>query len=198
MTQLVPDPLCVPADVVILDNLSSHKSPAASKALRDIGAWFLFLPPYSPDPLNPIEMAFSKLKALIRKAAARTYPLSFGRWSDMYAACSATRNATTSSEAAGYPNRLNATRSRPCLHSSEPIDGGDEEDEAHEPGEGLFAAQGDAAEAFDPLKEILDLVALGIEVWIEGRLDRAGRVFAWIWASAPSPVSIKARRWPAS
>jgi transposase len=58
--------------VVILDNLSSHKSPAASKALRDIGAWFLLLPPYSAD-LNPIEMAFSKLKALIRKAAARTY-----------------------------------------------------------------------------------------------------------------------------
>ena len=41
-------------------------------ALREVGAWFLFLPPYSPD-LNPIEMAFSKLKALIRKAAARTY-----------------------------------------------------------------------------------------------------------------------------
>ena len=58
-------------DVVILDNLSSHKSPAAAKALRDIGAWFPFLPPYSPD-LNPMEMAFSKLKALIRKAAART------------------------------------------------------------------------------------------------------------------------------
>ena len=52
-------------DVVILDNLSSQKSPAASKALHGIGAWFLFLPPYSPD-LNPIEMAFSKLKALIR------------------------------------------------------------------------------------------------------------------------------------
>lgn len=68
-TQLVPT-LCE-GDVVILDNLSSHKSPAASKALRDIGAWFLFLPPYSPD-LNPIEMAFSKLKALLRKAAART------------------------------------------------------------------------------------------------------------------------------
>ena len=59
-------------DVVILDNLSSQKSPAASKALHGIGAWFLFLPPYSPD-LNPIEMAFSKLKALIRKAAARPY-----------------------------------------------------------------------------------------------------------------------------
>ena len=40
--------------------------------LRDIGAWFLFVPPYSPD-LNPIEMAFSKLKTLIRTAAARSY-----------------------------------------------------------------------------------------------------------------------------
>jgi transposase len=44
----------------------------AGRRTRDVGAWFLFLPPYSPD-LNPIEMAFSKLKALIRKAAARTY-----------------------------------------------------------------------------------------------------------------------------
>jgi transposase len=69
-TQLVPT--LRPGDVVILDNLSSHKSSAAAAALRDMGAWFLFLPPYSPD-LNPIEMAFSKLKALIRKAAARTY-----------------------------------------------------------------------------------------------------------------------------
>ena len=56
----------------ILDNLSSHKGPKAAQMLREVGAWFLFLPPYSPD-LNPIEMAFSKLKALIRKAAARTY-----------------------------------------------------------------------------------------------------------------------------
>ncbi|WP_420350764.1 IS630 family transposase [Paenirhodobacter sp.] len=69
-TQLVPT--LRPGDVVILDNLSSHKSPGAATALRGIGAWFLFLPPYSPD-LNPIEMAFSKLKSLIRKAAARTY-----------------------------------------------------------------------------------------------------------------------------
>jgi len=70
-TQLVPT-LCED-NVVILDNQSSHKSPAASKALRYIGAWFLFLPPYSPDP-NPIEMAFSKPKALIRKAVGRTDP----------------------------------------------------------------------------------------------------------------------------
>ncbi len=69
-TQLVPT--LREGDVVTLDNLSSHKSPGAARAMRDIGAWFLFLPPYSPD-LNPIEMAFSNLKALIRKAAARTY-----------------------------------------------------------------------------------------------------------------------------
>ena len=50
-------------DVVNLDNLSSHKSPGAARALHAIGAWFLFLPPYSPD-LNPIENAFAKLKAL--------------------------------------------------------------------------------------------------------------------------------------
>ncbi len=69
-TQLAPTLRA--GDVVILDNLSSHKCPGAAQTLREIGAWFLFLPPYSPD-LNPIEMAFSKLKALIRKAAARTY-----------------------------------------------------------------------------------------------------------------------------
>jgi transposase len=69
-TQLAPT--LHKGDAVILDNLSSHKSPKAAQTLRDIGAWFLFLPPYSPD-LNPIEMAFSKLKILIRKAAARTY-----------------------------------------------------------------------------------------------------------------------------
>jgi hypothetical protein len=56
----------------ILDNLSSHKSAYAAEVLKSIGAWFLFLPSYSPD-LNPIEMAFAKLKALIRKAAARSY-----------------------------------------------------------------------------------------------------------------------------
>ncbi|WP_300550411.1 IS630 family transposase [Roseovarius sp.] len=69
-TQLAPTLRA--GDVVILDNLSSHKSPSAARTLREIGTWFLFLPPYSPD-LNPIEMAFSKLKALIGKAAARTY-----------------------------------------------------------------------------------------------------------------------------
>ena len=75
-----------PGDVIILDNLSSHKSPGAAAVMKGVGAWFLFRcsgktpppgvfsdpsNPYRPD-LNPIEMAFAKLKALIRKAAARS------------------------------------------------------------------------------------------------------------------------------
>jgi transposase len=68
-TQLAP--LLSKGDVVILDNLNVHKSPKAAAALAARGAWFLFLPKYSPD-LNPIEMAFAKLKAHLRKAAART------------------------------------------------------------------------------------------------------------------------------
>lgn len=64
-------PTLEPDDVVILDNLSSHKGPRAAEKLRDVGARFLFLPPYSPD-LNPIEMAISKSKALVRNAAARS------------------------------------------------------------------------------------------------------------------------------
>lgn len=68
-TQLAPT--LSKGDVVIMDNLSSHKSPKAQKAIRDKGAWVLYLPPYSPD-LNPIEMAFSKLKAHLRAKALRT------------------------------------------------------------------------------------------------------------------------------
>lgn len=68
-TQLAPT--LRPGDVVILDNLSSHKSEKAKAILKARGAWFLFLPPYSPD-LNPIEMAFAKLKAHLRAAKART------------------------------------------------------------------------------------------------------------------------------
>ena len=59
-----------PGTVVILDNLSTHKSPRAAQTLKERGCWFLFLPAYSPD-LNPIEMAFSKLKAHLRRISAR-------------------------------------------------------------------------------------------------------------------------------
>lgn len=68
-TQLAP--ALNPGDVVILDNLSSHKSTKAAEMLKTVGCWFLFLPAYSPD-LNPIEMAFSKLKAHLRRIGART------------------------------------------------------------------------------------------------------------------------------
>lgn len=68
-TQLAPT--LNKGDVVILDNLAAHKSPKAEAAIKARGAWLLFLPPYSPD-LNPIEMAFAKLKALLRKQAVRT------------------------------------------------------------------------------------------------------------------------------
>ena len=70
-TQLAPT--LQPGDIVILDNLSVHKSAHAAKAaIRGRGARVLFLPQYSPD-LNPIEMAFAKLKAHLRAASARTF-----------------------------------------------------------------------------------------------------------------------------
>ncbi len=58
-------------DVVIMDNLGSHKGAAVRKAIRAAGAKLPFLPPYSPD-LNPIEQFFAKLKLLLRKAAERS------------------------------------------------------------------------------------------------------------------------------
>ena len=58
-------------DVVVMDNLSSHKGPRVQELIEATGARLLFLPPYSPD-FNPIEKVFSKLKALLRKAAERT------------------------------------------------------------------------------------------------------------------------------
>jgi transposase len=63
-------PTLSPGDVVVLDNLGSHKGKAARAAVRARGAHLIFLPPYSPD-LNPIEQVFSKLKHLMRKAQPR-------------------------------------------------------------------------------------------------------------------------------
>jgi putative transposase len=59
-------------DIVILDNLGSHKSKAIRQVIRAVGAKLIFLPKYSPD-LNPIEQAFAKVKTLLRKADARTF-----------------------------------------------------------------------------------------------------------------------------
>lgn len=64
-------PTLQPGDIVIIDNLGSHKSVAVRRAIEACGATLLFLPPYSPD-LNPIEPGFSKIKSALRKAARRT------------------------------------------------------------------------------------------------------------------------------
>ena len=64
-------PTLAPGDIVILDNLPAHKVKRARAAIERTGATLLFLPPYSPD-LNPIEQVFAKIKALLRKAEART------------------------------------------------------------------------------------------------------------------------------
>jgi transposase len=64
-------PTLRPGDIVIMDNLGSHKRTAVRRLIRSVGAKLIFLPKYSPD-LNPIEQVFAKLKHLLRKAAART------------------------------------------------------------------------------------------------------------------------------
>ena len=64
-------PTLRPGDIVVLDNLGSHRSKAVRQLIRSAGAKLFFLPKYSPD-LNPIEQVFAKLKHLLRKAAART------------------------------------------------------------------------------------------------------------------------------
>jgi transposase len=71
-------PTLGPGDVVIMDNLGSHKGQAVRTAIRAAGARLLFLPPYSPD-LNPIEQVFSKLKTLLRKANERSVEATWRR-----------------------------------------------------------------------------------------------------------------------
>ena len=65
-------PTLKPNDIVVADNLGSHKGQAVRKAIRAAGARLIFLPKYSPD-LNPIEQVFAKLKTLVRKAEPRTF-----------------------------------------------------------------------------------------------------------------------------
>lgn len=66
-------PVLKPGDIVVMDNLSSHKRPEIATAIKAAGASVFYLPAYSPD-LNPIEQAFAKLKALLRSTGARTLP----------------------------------------------------------------------------------------------------------------------------
>lgn len=92
--QQVLVPTLSPGDVVILDNLPAHKGTAVRHAIDAGGARLLFLPPYSPD-FNPIENAFSKLKALLRKAAARTVD-------DLWRVIGDSLDAFTPTECANY------------------------------------------------------------------------------------------------
>jgi len=71
-------PTLTPGDIVILDNLSSHKGTAVRRAIEGVGATLRFLPPYSPD-LNPIEQVFAKLKSLLRHAAERSVEATWRR-----------------------------------------------------------------------------------------------------------------------
>jgi transposase len=75
-------PTLKPGDIVIIDNLGSHKGKAVRRAIRAAGAKLFFLPPYSPD-LNPIEQVFAKLKTLLRKAAERTVEATWKRIGDL-------------------------------------------------------------------------------------------------------------------
>ena len=80
-------PTLTPGDVVILDNLSSHKVAGVREAIAAVGATVLYLPPYSPD-LNPIEKLFAKLKARLRRAAKRSVDvlwIEIGRLLDTFA-----------------------------------------------------------------------------------------------------------------
>ena len=84
----------VTGDIVILDNLPAHKVSGAQAAIESAGASIMFLPPYSPN-FNPIEQVFAKIKALLRKAAARTVDT-------LEAAIASALDAVLPSECANY------------------------------------------------------------------------------------------------
>jgi transposase len=87
-------PTLKPGDIVIMDNLPAHKPVGVRQAIEAAGAELHFLPPYSPD-LNPIEPAFSKFKALLKKAAARTLP-------DLWTAIATAIDAITATDCANF------------------------------------------------------------------------------------------------
>ena len=87
-------PTLRPGDIVVMDNLGAHKNENTLALIQQAGAEVRFLPAYSPD-LNPIEMMWSKVKALLRKAAARTHP-------DLLAAIAAALSAVTQQDTLGW------------------------------------------------------------------------------------------------
>ncbi len=87
-------PTLKPGDIVVMDNLPAHKPVAVRQAIEATGAELRFLPPYSPD-FNPIEMAFSKLKAFLNKTATRTVD-------DLWTAIAQAIDAVTPAECQNY------------------------------------------------------------------------------------------------
>ena len=87
-------PSLTPGDVVVMDNLPAHRVSGIKAAIEHAGATLLYLPPYSPD-FNPIEQVFAKLKALLRKAAARTVD-------DLWTAIAKILKTFTSTECKNY------------------------------------------------------------------------------------------------
>ena len=87
-------PSLAPGDIVVMDNLPAHRVSGINAAIEGVGAKLLYLPPYSPD-FNPIEQVFAKLKALLRKAAARTVD-------DLWAAIAAILKIFTAAECQNY------------------------------------------------------------------------------------------------
>ena len=87
-------PVLRPGDIVVMDNLGAHKNEHTLKRIQQAGAEVRFLPAYSPD-LNPIEMMWSKVKALLRKAQARNHP-------DLLKAIAAALSCVTAQDALGW------------------------------------------------------------------------------------------------
>lgn len=87
-------PALRPGDIVVMDNLPAHKPQGVRRAIEAAGASLFYLPPYSPD-FNPIEMVFAKLKALLKKAAARTV-------TELWHAIAAALDAFTATECQNY------------------------------------------------------------------------------------------------
>jgi transposase len=98
---LVPE--LKPGDIVVLDNLSSHKVAGVRTAIESAKARRLYLPPYSPD-LNPIEQGFAKRKALLRKAAARTFDALINASASALKACTPDEGANYRANS-GYPHQ---------------------------------------------------------------------------------------------
>ena len=118
---LIPE--IVPGTAVILDNLATHRNKEAAAALREHGCWFLYLPPYSPD-LNPIEQAFSKLKAHLRRIGARTFTEVFDAIAeicDLYDPAECWNYFKAAGYASGYSRNALATTVLPCWERCFPL-----------------------------------------------------------------------------